>query len=66
MITEEMSDDEIETWLVLKFGSMHDAYKHLDEGIIGINGKQNYGEFTDDEIEILRRFRFRQLIKRMI
>ena len=66
MITEGMDDEEIETWLILKFGSMHNAYKALDEGMIGIEGKNNHDKFTQQEIDILREFRMRQLIRKMI
>ena len=52
-----MTDDEIETWIILKYGSIENAYELLDPDCLWQKGKNNTHLFSDQEIRITQKIK---------
>jgi len=58
-----MTDQEIETWLILKFGSMPNAWAQLNEPLFGQEPRGQLADFTDEEKEVIELYRIRTVMK---
>ena len=60
-----MTDDELSTWLILRFGTLDKALKSLNSDTLWEKRAGPFAEFNDEEMELLEFYRMKQLTRKL-